>query len=351
MAFLKIENVSVKGVTVCIPKNIEENMEYETVPLEQRKNFVEAIGIERRHVADLSTCASDLCYKSAEHLIAQLGWEKDSIDLVIFVSQTPDYKMPATSCLLQERLGLQKTTMTIDISQGCSGYVYGLGVAGSLVSSGTIKRCLLLVGNTQTKNLNYKDKSTYPLFSDAGSATAIEYNPVKGDTFYLSYGSDGGGENTIIIPDGGYRNMVNEDSFVEETLESGITRCRLNVYMKGDEVFTFVVGNIPKFAKELFNHFDLKNEQIDYYFLHHASWLVLKKLIKKLAIPDGKAPILLREYGNISNVSIPLLLTHIGKELTSSKLNLFITGFGVGLSLGVGVIEVGPLSCADLIEY
>lgn len=350
MAFLEIENIKISGVTVCIPKKIEENMEYETVPLEQRQKFVEAIGIERRRISDPETCTSDLCYESAKHLIEKLGWEKDTIDLIVFVSQTPDYKMPATSCLLQERLGLSKHTMTIDISQGCSGYVYGLGVAGSLISSGSIKRCLLLVGNTQSKNTNYKDKSVYPLFSDAGSATAIEYKADSSEKFYLSFGTDGSGEKTIIIPDGGYRNPLTEDSFKEENIGQGICRSRLNISMQGDDVFAFVIGNVPKFSKELFEHFKIDPERIDYFLMHHASKFIIDKLIKKLKIPQSKAPVVLKDFGNISNATIPLLFTYIAEELKEKDLEIFITGFGVGLSLGVGVIKIGHLDCVDRIE-
>lgn len=352
MAYLDINHVKLQGVTVCIPKNTVENMDYEVVPADQRQIFVETIGIERRRVADADVCTSDLCQRAAEHLLEQIGWERNTIDCLIFISQTPDYKMPATSCVLQEKLGLNKHLMSLDISQGCSGYVYGLGVAGSLMSTGTLKRCLLLVGNTQSKNLNPKDKSVWPLFSDAGSATAIEYTTENGDSLKLSYGTDGSGEQTIIIPDGGYRNMVTPESFKEEEFEGGIIRNRLNLIMHGDDVFGFVISNIPKFTKDLFDHFNIDESKIDYYLLHHASKFVCQKLIKKLKIADAqKAPLVLKDYGNISNVSIPLLLTYIADEIKNKRLNLFISGFGVGLSLGVGVINVGNFKCSDLIEY
>ena len=161
MAFLEVNSIKIKGLTVCVPSNVVENSSYTVVPESERPAFIQAIGIERRRVAPKEVCASDLCYKAAENLIGELGWNKEEIELIVFVSQTPDYRMPATSCVLQHRLGIPRTCMTIDVSQGCSGYVYGLGVAGTLVSSGTIKKALLLVGNTQNKNLNYNDQSTW----------------------------------------------------------------------------------------------------------------------------------------------------------------------------------------------
>ena len=241
--------------------------------------------------------------------------------------------------------------MTIDISQGCSGYVYGLGVVGALVSNGTIKKALLLVGNTQSKNTNYKDKSVFPLFSDAGSATAIEYCPHSDDFFKLSFGTDGSGETTIIIPDGGYRHPVSVESFKEEDFEGGIKRNRLNIAMHGDDVFSFVIGNLPKFTKNLFEHFNIAPDDIDYFLVHHASKFLCNKLLKKLNIPNEKAPMVLKDYGNSSNATIPLLMTVIKDEICNKQLRMYISGFGVGLSLGVGIISIGNLDCAEQIEY
>lgn len=351
MAFVEVKNIKIKGLTVCVPTNVVENSEYTVVPESERSSFIQAIGIERRRVAAPDVCTSDLCYNAAKNLINKLGWKKEDIELLVFVSQTPDYRMPATSCVLQHRLGLPRTCMTIDISQGCSGYVYGLSVVGSLVSNGTINKALLLVGNTQNKNINYNDKSTWPLFSDAGSATAIEYCPEGGDVFKLSFMTDGGGEKTIIVPDGGYRNMVSAESFVDHEYDGGIRRNNLNLFMQGDDVFAFVIGNIPKATKAMFEHFNIDSEKIDYFLIHHASQFIINKLKKKLSIPDEKAPVILKDFGNSSNASIPIIMAkEIRKDILSRPLQLYVSGFGVGLSLGVGVINVNKFDCCELIE-
>ncbi len=351
MAFLDISNIKVEGVTVCYPSTILENKDYTTVPEDEREKFIHAIGIERHRVVEKGTITSDLCFEAAKHLLSKLKWEPSEIELLVFVSQTPDYKMPATSCVLQNRLGLPNSTMTIDISQGCSGYLYGLGVVGSILSMGTIKKALLLVGNTQSLNTNYGDKSVFPLFSDMGSATAIQFDTQSSDRIQLSYGTDGSGEETIMIPDGGYRHPVSPDSFLEEEFEGGIKRNRLNLVMKGDDVFAFVISNIPKYAKQMMEHFGVEKDKIDFYLLHHASKFIINKLIKKLAIPEGKAPIVLKDFGNSSNASIPLLLTTLVPEIENKELTLFATGFGVGLSLAVGILKLGHLKCCDKIEY
>ena len=298
MAFVEVNSIKIKGLKVCVPGNVVENSSYTVVPESERQEFIEAIGIERRRVAPADVCTSDLCYKAADNLINELGWNKDDIELLVFISQTPDYRMPATSCVLQHRLGLPRTCMTIDISQGCSGYVYGLSVVGSLISSGSIKKALLLVGNTQNKNVNYYDKSTWPLFSDAGSATAMEYCIEGGDNFKLLYMTDGAGEKTIIVPDGGYRNMVSLESFVEHKYDGGIKRNNLNIFMQGDDVYAFVLSNIPKATKAMYEHFNINPDNIDYFLIHHASQFILNKLKKKLNIPEEKAPIILKDYGN-----------------------------------------------------
>lgn len=352
MAFVEVNNIKIKGLTVCVPGNVVENSSYNVVPESERPAFIEAIGIERRHVAAPDVCTSDLCYKAAEDLINNLGWNKEEIELIVFVSQTPDYRMPATSCVLQHRLGVPRTCMTIDISQGCSGFIYGLSVVGPLVSNGSIKKALLLVGNTQNKNINFHDKSTWPLFSDAGSATAIEYSPNNSDSFKLSFMTDGAGEKTILIPDGGYRNPVSVESFVEHEYEGGIKRTNLNIFMQGDDVFAFVIKNIPLATKTMYEHFNIDPNKIDYFLIHHASKFIINKLKKKLNIPDEKAPVILKDYGNSSNVSIPILMAKsIREEVLNRTLQLYVSGFGVGLSLGVGMISLRPMEVCDLIEY
>ena len=352
MSFVHVNNVRMVGTTVCVPSQIENNLDYEGIPIAERESFIQSIGIEHRRVAPTDVCTSDLCEQAARHLLQKLAWDLYEVDILIFVSQTPDYKMPATSCVLQNRLGLSTDCMTIDISQGCSGWVYGLSVIGSLLSQGSLKKGLLLVGNTQSKNINYRDKSIYPLFSDAGSATAFEYCSLGGDSYNLLFKTDGSGENTIIIPDGGYRNPVSPSSFIEQEYTGGIRRSPLNIKMQGDDVFAFVAGNVPKATKELFEKFNVNPEEIDYYLLHHASKFICDKLIRKLSIPNNKAPLQLKDFGNCSNASIPLLLcTSIRDEVLNRELNLYISGFGVGLSMGVGIISISKLKCADFIEF
>ncbi|MBA4323047.1 MAG: ketoacyl-ACP synthase III, partial [Odoribacter sp.] len=176
MAFSKNNDVTIRGVAACVPKRIVENRDYPCFLEGEYEKFVASVGIERRRVVENDVCTSDLCFTAAEKLIMDLGWSKSDIDLLIFVSHTADYKLPATSCILQNRLQLPVGCMTLDISLGCSGYVHGLKVISSLLSSGGMKKGLLLAGNTQSSYASFEDKSVYPLFADAGTATALEFN-------------------------------------------------------------------------------------------------------------------------------------------------------------------------------
>lgn len=350
MAFVDVENVRIAGVSVCIPERTVENSEYEVVPAESRDKFISAIGIERRHCVGKGVCTSDMCVKAAEHMLDKIGWNRQEVELVVLVTQTPDYKMPTTASVIQHRLGLPTSCMAFDISMGCSGYVYGLGVAGKLMESGSIKKALLMVGNTQSLNTNYYDQSAYPLFGDGGSVTALEYSPERASEIKLSYITDGSGEFTIYIPDGGYRNPVSPHSFETKEFEGGIHRNRLNLVMKGDDVFSFVISQVPAGVRAMYEHYDIDPEGLDYYLIHHASKFLFDKLRKKMKLDEDKTPVILKDYGNSSNAGIPLLMvTKLKEKVENTSVRVLITGFGVGLSMGCGVISLDRLECADLI--
>lgn len=184
MAYLRINNVKVSGISACVP---------ETKLINDNLDFIKTTGIKEHRQASTEICSSDLCQDAAEKLISELGWSRDEIDALVFVSQTPDYKsVPATSCLLQDKLGLSKDCYTIDISLGCSGWVYGMSVIASLMQSGGIKKGLLLAGDTPLKFCSPNDKSTFPLFGDAGTVTALEYSEVS-SPMYFGLNSNGGG--------------------------------------------------------------------------------------------------------------------------------------------------------------
>lgn len=352
MAFLKISNVSIAGITACVPRNIDENSEY-PIDAEDRVKLISTIGVERKRIADDKTCASDLCYKAANDLIEKLKWNKDEIDCLIFVSQTPDYHIPATSCILQQRLGLSTECYTQDISLGCSGWVYGLSVISSLLYSGggAIRKALLLAGDTISKVASYNDKSTWPLFGDAGTATALEFNSnSNGFKFHLA--SDGEGADTIQIKDGGYRNPSSINSFNIVEDENGNKKNDLQLILDGMNVFSFAISKGPQSINKLIDHYGIDKETINYFTFHQANLFLNEKIRKKLKIDAEKVPYSLRNFGNTSCATIPLtMVTELSNALKEQELKHIACAFGVGLSWGSVYFETRHIVCPELIEY
>lgn len=350
MAFLKIENVKIVGVAAAVPKNIEYTSKYELFSTSECSKFIESVGVNERRIADQNICTSDLCLSAAERLLDDLKWDKDEIELLIFVSHTPDFKLPATSCLLQHRLGLKENCMTLDISLGCSGYTHGLQVASSILTSGGIKKALLLVGNTQSKYASYYDKSVYPLFADAGSATALEYSQ-SASSMYFGFGTDGSGGESIIVKDGGCRNPVSAESFEYHETDNGNKLTNLHEYMDGLEVFAFGINRVPKEIKLFMENFKLKFEDLNYALIHQANKLMIKKIINKLSIQMEKVPINIDRFGNTSCTTIPLLIVTELKDISYiNTTKCLLSGFGVGLSWGNCFVDLQDLKVSELVE-
>lgn len=351
MAFLKTDNVVVKGIAACVPYNKECNCES---PLflddKERQNLIDSTGISEKRVALDGCCSSDLCMAAAEKLIEELVWGKDEIDALVFVSQTPDYILPATACVLQDRLGLKKDCLAFDISLGCSGWVYGMSVISSLLSHGTLRKALLLCGDLTTRQNSYKDKTSYPLFGDAGTATALQYED-GAEGFCIHLATDGSGANTIIIPDGGYRNPTREDSLKFEDLGDGKIMTRLHSRLDGMSVFSFAISKAPKSVKGLCEYFNINIEDVDCFPFHQANMFLNETIRKKLKIEAEKMPYCMKEFGNTSCASLPLtLVVTRRKELQERSMKVLGCAFGVGLSWGSIYFKTEKIVVPELIE-
>ena len=320
--------------------------------LADRKKFVQTVGIKKRHVVEKNGLTSnDLCFEAARNLIDNLNWAPQEIECLIFVTQTPDYQLPSTACILQDRLELPKSCYTLQISLGCSGWVYGLSVISALLSSGNIKKGLLLVGDTVTLTKSELDKTTYPLFGDAGTATAIQYDSKEAEPIFFETGSDGSGHKAIIIEDGGYRNPVTEESFIVQEQPDGSIRNRLQSYLNGQDVFIFGISRAPKTIKSVLDYAQWDLKDIDYILLHQANKFMLDKIVKKLKIDYSKVPLSLQDYGNTSSASIPLtMVTQIKNELKKkANHSIVASGFGVGLSWATVATKLNNLTIPDII--
>ncbi len=350
MGFLVVRNVVLRGVSACVPNNVEENISSGVFSEEgDAANFMQSTGVIRRHVAGPGVTTSDLCLKAAETLLDDLGWERDTVDCLVFVTQTPDYPLPATSCLLQNRLGLKEECYTLDISLGCSGWVYGMSVLSSLLSGGCFKRGLLLSGDTASKFTSVQDKSTRPLFGDAGTATALEFSE-GGKDWYFHFATDGNGYDAIIVPDGGFRNPVSPDSFTPVRVEEGIIRNRIQVALNGMDVFSFGISKAPQSVKKLLEFAGRDKDAVDYYIFHQANLFMNEMIRKKLKLAQEQVPYSLAEYGNTSSATIPLtMVAELGERLRNDSLEILGCGFGVGLSWGSILFDTDRIACPPII--
>jgi len=353
MAYQNIRNIQIKGISACVPANIQDNRHLDLFETEQEAvKFIQTTGIaSRRTVGDEQICTSDLCLKAAEKLIDDLKWERKEIDCLIFVTQTPDYILPATSCIIQSKLGLSTECFAIDISLGCSGWIYGLATMGALLSSGNFKKGLLLVGDTVSVTKSNLDKSTYPLFGDAGTATAIEFKD-GAEGIKVHTATDGAGHGAIIIRDGGFRNFFNEHSLIMEKKPDGAVRNNLQSYLNGQDVFIFGISKAPKSILGLMEKFQIPKESINYLLLHQANFMMNEKIRKKVGVDEKNVPYSLNEFGNTSSASIPLtIVARLNDEMNNSKKSIMACGFGVGLSWGSAYFETDHICCPKLISY
>ena len=350
MAFFVTHHTSVKSVASAVPRKIIDNNDYEWLTVPEREMFIKTTGISKRRIVEGGVCTSDLCFASAEKIIADLTINREEIDLLVFVSQSPDYMFPATSIILQDRLKLGKHVMAFDIALGCSGYVYGLSVVSSLMQSGRFRKAFLMTGDISTHSQNYRDKTAYPLFGDAGTATLLEYTPDEAEMSFVLY-SDGSGYKAIIRPDGGVRSPMSLQSFEEKEVEPGIFRAAHNLHMNGMDVFDFSTREVPLSIKEILQQCNLTVDDIDYFVFHQANRLMNETIRKKLKIDANKVPYSLNEFGNTSSASIPLTLVHcLSNELKSANKKVCLSGFGVGLSWANVVMNLNNVHCPAVIE-
>jgi 3-oxoacyl-[acyl-carrier-protein] synthase-3 len=316
-----------------------QNDTTEFSPSEVRK-VVAMAGIQARRLADESICSSDLCLAAANKVLDSLGWEKDSIGALIMVTQSPDYFLPSTSCVLHKELGLTDECAAFDVGLGCSGYPYGLWLASMMLNSGGIKRALVLHGETPARFSDKSDRSVSLLFGDAGSATALEaVDFEKSNDWFFKLHTDGTGYEDMIIEGGGFRDRFPEDQH------------KHYVYMNGANVFNFTIKRVPKLIQDTLKISGYSQGDMDYYIFHQSNQFIIKHLMKKLKLPDDKVPMTLKEFGNPGGPSIPLTITQGGLVRPDDRaLKLMLLGYGVGLSWGSALVDLPPDAILEHLE-
>ncbi|MFK3796054.1 MULTISPECIES: 3-oxoacyl-ACP synthase III family protein [unclassified Pseudomonas] len=334
-AVRRISAAKVRGIACALPDNVCEVAELTARFGEDSvAKIMASTGIERRHVVK-DQCTSDLCVEAAQRLLNDLDVDKASIDTLLFVSQTPDYVLPATACTLQRRLGLPVTTAALDVNMGCSGYVYGLWMASAMIAGGASKRVLLLVGDTISKLVAPEDRSVAALFGDAGSATLIEHDPSAPVTPFV-LGTDGRGEKNLLVPGGGFRDRSGQD---RSTSEEGV-RGPYDLYMDGAEIFAFTLARVPALVRALEAQAAEQSRTIEKYVFHQANKFMLEHLAKKAKVPSDKVVLNLQQVGNTSSASIPLALSLDAQgQAATLQGHYLLAGFGVGYSWAGCIVD------------
>ncbi|MBR3565624.1 MAG: ketoacyl-ACP synthase III [Paludibacteraceae bacterium] len=350
MALLKFNDIGIKAVCACVPQTIAYNRDLSyLIPEDDLERVINSIGIEQRRIASDGVCASDLCYYAAKQLMMDNNLLAEDIDVLIFVSQTSDYRQPSTAPILQHRLNLSKDTMAFDINLACSGYVYGLSVAYSFASLPTINNVLLLVGETMSKIVSVHDKVSTPLFGDAGTASLITKGNFGQSTFMLH--SDGSGAEVMMIPAGGCRNQTSEQTHKAHFFDDGSMRSDEQFRMDGMEVFNFGMRVEPMSIKKLLSETQMTIDDIDLIIYHQANRMMTDFFSKKLKLSKDKTPYSIKYYGNTSSASIPLtIVTELNDGKYTPRKNTILSGFGAGLSWGSVLLDLTNTNISKLQE-
>lgn len=349
MATIKYDNVGICAMAACVPQKIAYNKDLTTIMSEEEvEKMISSVGIHERRICDDDVFASDLCYKAAKRLMDDNGITPESIDMILFMSQGADYRIPATACILQQRLGLSKDCAAMDISLGCSGYVYALSTALAYASMAGINRVLLLDGEAFSKVVNPEDRVNVPLYGDAGTATLVEKGNFEESCFILH--TDGAGEDAVKIHDG-MRNPISVESVVVTEREEGNKRNNLQVYMDGMKVFNFAIRVVPKGVKELMKAMETELDSVDYMVFHQANKFMTDFFVKKLRFNPDKVPYCIGRFGNTSSASIPLTIVSELEGKLENPTKVVMCGFGAGLSWGTALINFNDCKISDIVEY
>jgi 3-oxoacyl-[acyl-carrier-protein] synthase-3 len=333
MACTKVRGPRVAAIGTCVPQRSFDNIaETRQFAEDEVKKVVALAGVKSRRLAGETICSSDLCQAAADKILNSLGWARDSVGALIMVTQSPDYLLPSTACVVHKHLGLSDECAAFDLGLGCSGYPYGLWLGALMINTGEIQRVLVLHGETPSRFSDESDRSVSLLFGDTGSATALEAaGPAASANWFFKLHSDGAGFKDMIIEAGGFRNRFTDDPQ------------KYCVKMNGASIFNFTIKRVPPLVSDTLEYSKTRLDEVDYYIFHQSNQFIIRHLTKKLKIPDDKVPLTLAEFGNTGGSSIPLTITK--GDLTRPKdrpLKMMLLGYGVGLSWASALIDMGP---------
>lgn len=351
----KFENKKITGILSIIPKNevtFDEEIDNYNFSKKRILKLKKIMGYDKHRIVNKNTCISDLCIYGMNYLFNQGLLVRDEIDALILVTQTPDYFIPPTSFVLQGKLGLRQEIYCLDINQGCAGFIIGLIESFNLLNNKDIKKVVLINADVLSRKVSNKDRNSYPLIGDGASITIIE-NDVKNSKIYVNIKNDGCRSDVLIIPAGGMKMPSTSETSILEEDEEGNFRSKDHLKMDGRAVFNFVQTEVPPLIDDLINKSQINKENIEYYLFHQPNKFMLQKLADKMGVSRDKMPNnIVENFGNSSGATIPLNITfNLGQKLINNEYMVCLTGFGVGLTWGSMLMNIGNFKFCNIIEY
>lgn len=358
MAFSTFTHARVSGISCVVPKKeirLEDELRYFNGDIKKVRRTTKMIGIDCRRVADAGVTAADLCQQAAENLLDGMGIARESIDALIFISQGPDYAIPATACILQDKLGLSQGCAAFDVNQGCTGYTYGLWLASSLIESGACRRVLFLVGEASARDMNPDNRIITPIFGDCGTATLMEYTPQPMPSWF-ALGTDGSGAEALMVPAGHARFPLPSTSqeyidYIAPVNDKDGNPWYLNsTWMDGGAIFDFTISVVPPHIKELMAYAGKTTQDIDCLVLHQANKQIVHAIAEKAGFPLEKVPTeTVTKYGNQSGASLPAVVCdQLHPLVMQESTRVLMAGFGVGLSWTSAILTLDHIWCSGI---
>jgi 3-oxoacyl-[acyl-carrier-protein] synthase-3 len=349
-----IEGVRIAGILGVLPEHrvsFDDEVDNYAFPAAKTRQMKGVLGLDERRLVPDGVCTSDLCAFGVEHLVARGDIDRSQVDAMVLVTQTPDHFLPPTSAILQGRLGLPSDAFCMDVNQGCAGYIHGLLLGFSLLQLPGCERVLLLAGDTLSRAASPHDRNIYPLIGDAASVTLLERAPEQSQ-ITVDLRMDGSRSDWLQIPAGAYRMPNSEATRVEKDGGDGNRRSLEQFHMNGSGIFLFSQTDVPEMINDLITASGYTKDEVDYCLFHQPNRFILGKLARHLGIPDSKVPDNVVElYGNSSSATIPIAACeNLADEFQSGSHRVLMAGFGVGLTWGGMVMELGPLDFCELID-
>jgi len=345
----------ISGILAIVPANersFVEEMKNFNFPESRSLKLKEVMGYDKHRMVDPGVCVSDLAVFGLEHLFKNGLLQRDEIDALILVTQSPDYFMPPTSNVIQGRLGLKHDMLCMDIGQGCAGFVIGLMQAFLLLEQESIRKVVLINADVLSRKTSPKDRNSYPLVGDAASITVVERD-AEDSVIHANLKMDGARNEALMIPAGGFRMPSTLATAMLEDVGDNNLRAKDHLRMDGSAVFNFVQVEVPPLIESLLADAGVSMDSVDYFLCHQPNRFMLQKLADKMKIPHARMPMnVVEHFGNSSGVTIPIAITfNLASQLKTGYSRVCLAGFGVGLTWSSMLMRLGGLTFCELIDY